>query len=490
MQYAYTICGSGLTGLILANYLIKYKNVSPMYIIILEASEHSGGLYNPWLSRKFGALDKGMHIYYETGIKEIDDLVYKCLEAHEWIILEGNRKDVSGAYFNSKLQHHTPYPDLREVSFSKRSTYIGDIFQQLEEEEKYKTTKMNTTCEQYWKQRFGESLTRDVLNNITKKLYGHPASELDSSAAYTTKLDRVCLFDAQVMRKFDDYAGVRQVLAYPDQLNMPNYRTNNQRGLYPKKGMKHLTSQLSRQLEAQGVKILYNTKIELIGLTSSENDSSKDFIEASCSTYSNNKTERFSITAQNLIWPGKLSSLSKIINSNDMKYQATVRQDKNIKGRGSSIFIYFKVKPEEHNLEDLYYAYFYDLDAMPFRITNLNSYCKIDKELDTLCVEYHFTEEQTQKLTISPTQRTNDFFQKALAELKEMNILTPNSAPISDGFALPTRVFPVPLLQEATNYYIANSLLAKIFYPSKNTKETIFFLSDTLLSFHEQLNEQ
>ena len=127
------ISGAGLAGLITAKILLNNKIYKPEEIILIDQERELGGLFKPYRSNKLGDVDKGMHIYYETLIDEIDSIVFKSINNYEngWIFLEGNLKDIAGAFYKGKLQINTPYPDLRNFEKNSFLNYQYEIINAL-----------------------------------------------------------------------------------------------------------------------------------------------------------------------------------------------------------------------------------------------------------------------------------------------------------------------------------------------------------------------
>ena len=67
------IVGSGLSALMMARMIKKYRD--PMAsIVIIEKEKQIGGQYGSISYGEYGYFDIGMHIIYETCIPEIDNL--------------------------------------------------------------------------------------------------------------------------------------------------------------------------------------------------------------------------------------------------------------------------------------------------------------------------------------------------------------------------------------------------------------------------------
>ena len=489
MTYEFVICGAGFAGIVTCHYLLKELGINPNDILIIELGKEPGGLYKPWNSKILGPVDKGMHIYYETGIPEIDSIVYNSLDPCEWIILEGNRKDIAGAFYNNQLQKHTPYPDLRYISDSIKQKYISEIFEKFKRSE-FENTAQN--CDQYWKDRFGCSLADEVFQEISMKLYGHCASELNSTAAYITKLDRVCLFEKQTMEELGLCPEIRRILAYPDQLNMPSYRTNNQRGLYPKKGMKHLTEKMAEYLEIQGVTIKYETEVFWIGEEKGYSDI-HNAGDCHISIFTQNPLTRGrdSIKTSKIIWTGSLPHLKKAIIQDDLQKNNMSRASSELNEKSCSLFLYYQVESSQHDLDQLYYAYFYDQETKPFRITNLSSYSRDEDNhngVDLLCVEYHLTERQTLEVSQELQSDLNIIKKKEFETLSKLNLVDGKFI-AADGFKMKKRIFPVPLLTTSCKLNIPPRIEQNIMYNGRDTCKYNFFLVDTLRSFYSQIHE-
>ena len=67
------------------------------------------------------------------------------------------------------------------------------------------------SCRDYFENRF-TVLTDEVYDKIVTKLYGKASSSLSPTAAYITKLDRICLFDEAMTRELHGYKKSRELL--------------------------------------------------------------------------------------------------------------------------------------------------------------------------------------------------------------------------------------------------------------------------------------
>jgi cation diffusion facilitator CzcD-associated flavoprotein CzcO len=114
--------GGGLSSLIMAKVLIR-KGIPARDITIVENSSELGGQYSS-IRTDSSVFDLGMHIYYETGIEEIDSC-FIDIQPENWIYLADNKKDIAGIFWNGNLQINSPYPDLRKKRFLKMIIFIS-----------------------------------------------------------------------------------------------------------------------------------------------------------------------------------------------------------------------------------------------------------------------------------------------------------------------------------------------------------------------------
>ncbi len=473
----FLVSGAGISGLLFATLLLNERICSPNQIVIVESANSCGGLYNPWFCPNLGELDKGMHIYYETLIEEIDSIIFNSIPEKDWFILEGNFKDVAGAYYNGRLQTNSPYPDLRFLEKKYRDECITEILNNLNYIKKNKMEELITngynqfSAKDYWTSRFGSSIYQKIFNPICKKLYGAFGDELSPNVAYYTKLDRVIIFSSELMQEIGNSNFLRKVLAFPDQLNMPNYRSNSQRGLYPKLGMRRVVESLNQNLLDTGVKFLMNSTVRNI-----------EYLKGKYRVkISNNSGEFLELFPTNIFWSGSRSSLA-----NAMKIKS-----KNISQKGESNYIFCRVDEENLSLPDLYYFYCLDDKYSAFRVTNISQYTNnIDsKGRKLICIEQHSSTEESNN-----HRNIDDCAGQVINELLEMKVLTrkPKSNMVR-SFQIRKRIFPRPLLLEdelCCNMQRIDNL-PNIIFPGKNKplSKSPFFLVDALKDIYSQFQQ-
>ena len=468
----FLISGGGISGLLISSLLIKDKICSPENILVVESSNACGGLYSPWNCSDFGKLDKGMHIFYETLIDDIDSIFYNSLPPNEWIVMENNYKDVAGAYFNGKLQINSPYTDLRFFHSRLRDEYFNDFFKNIQrikdnnEQNHIKDLFSNKNAEEYWEKRFGKKIYQDIFNPICKKLYGANAENLSPNAAYFTKLDRLVLCSSSFVKDISESDFLRKVLAYPEQLEMPFRRDNNQRGLYPKFGMSKVVDALYQNLLNKGVNFRFNSTVKKIKKLDNKFQVIIDKVD----------TNKISLEADHIFWSGSKLQLAEAF---QIEYDFPINV-------GESNYIFSRINEKDLNMPDLYYFYCFDSNYSAYRVTNISKYSNnIDKEgRILLCLEQHFTEEQ----------RLKYYSNKGFNELFDMEIISQKvETKMIKNYKIPKRIFPRPLLcDDERNLKISElDSFKNIIFSGKNKtlSKTPFFLVDSLKDIHEQYQD-
>src|SRR5450631_2803379 len=189
------IVGGGLSGLFAA--LLVSRKYPGYRVVLVERGAELGGLYSSFGADEYGYFDHGPHIFYESGIEEVDAQIRDVLPDSDWIWLEGNRKDIAGAYYNGRLQTYSHYPDLRTLDRDQYRTCLADFFQNLGA-----ARATEPPCEsagEYFRSRFGEFISELVVEPILRKIWGRPGQDLDPFAARIVSMDRVILFDNEKM---------------------------------------------------------------------------------------------------------------------------------------------------------------------------------------------------------------------------------------------------------------------------------------------------
>lgn len=348
------IAGAGIPGLMIA---LRLTHILPdSRIVIFDRASDVGGVYATIKYTNGRVFDHGMHIIYESCCPEIDELYMEIMPSDDWHILEKNEKDIAGLYYRGKLQTHSHYVDLRSYSDNQQREFMGSIMQAVAQQ--YVPTP--ESCEDLLTAQFGTDVVRAVHDPVLNSLYGISACDTTQLAVRLTALERVCLFDVPTTLDLMKSDRIRSRIAYPDQTNLPPYRTNSQKGLYPKQfGMGHFVDRLKQLLLSRGVEI--KTETNLVQLK--RNDGSVESVTISVEAKSDEQ-----IFTDTLIWTVGWPALARAldVNTQDLHLQTI--------GKRKVVFanLVFDRTPQ---MDRLYYFYCYDAGFATFRVTNYSSYC-------------------------------------------------------------------------------------------------------------------
>lgn len=463
------IVGSGLSALMLARMIKLYRDPEAS-IIIIEREKIIGGQYGSYDYGQYGLFDIGMHIYYESTIPEIDRLFTDLLDKKEWNILEGNRKDIQGLFYNGKLQTNTPCVDLRNISKEKWGKYIADIFSMMKGN-KGNNSSDNTTAYDVLSNHFGKLITDEVFVPVLEKLYKTDPRNLDPLATLFTPLTRVALFDKEIMLDLMKSATIRDRICYPDQLTLPPYRTNDYRGFYPKEfGMIKVLGKLKKQLEEQGVLFLTGTTITHLEV---ENKIAKSL------SVIKDDGQLDTIFTKEIFWTAGLPSLAIAlkINLSDL-----VNDKKHTEAMYVNILV--DKKPA---MGELYYFFCFDKGYRSFRVTNYSNYCPAasGQRGYPLCIEFWAEPGDSKK--------EEDITSQVIEELKSFGVIDDSYKLLFSKVEKLTGVgFPLPSVTNINNMKeigkrISSCEIRNIIPTGVLSEKNVFFIKDVLIDTYKKV---
>ena len=413
MKKKIIIVGAGIAGLMSAYILSKSSKFD---ITLIEQEVEVGGLLKKYDYGEFGIFDYGMHNVLETGINELDNLIYDLLPTDEWQILDGNKRDLVGLYVNKKIQKNSPYIDLRE--FDNYDKYLLDFFNNsdchIQDLANY------SNAQEFLHAKYGTKIVDEVLKNIVEKFYKEDISKLDPLATLVTPLGRVILLNESIMNEINTSEILRSKLAYSEQRNLDLSLSSGRKAYYPKNyGMHKIIDALIEKLNANGVRILLNT--ELISIQADLNN-----IKAIQLTNDEQINE-----IDEFIWSGNLFVLSELLKIDHEPFVF----DTPAKTTVTNIIVDKKLSL----IDDVYYIYCYDSQMSTFRVTPYYNYCDGSKRAGgyPVSIEMLIYENDIDKDKIT---------QQALDEIKKMgliddttNIIFQTSEILKNGFPRPTK---------------------------------------------------
>lgn len=453
----FVIAGAGITGLMLALQLTKAHPGRP--VTIFDRAPGAGGMYASMTYPDGRIFDYGMHVIYESCNPAVDDLYREIMPADEWHIHAGNEKDIAGLFFRGKLQTYSHYVDLRSFAEETRKTFIAELLLKVGS-----APADPGNCRDILVSQFGEAIVEQVHEPILRALYGISAAEASPFAIKASALERVILFDAPVMLDLMKSDGIRSRAAYPDQINLPPYRGNSQKALYPKKfGMGTFTDRLVRLLTARGVRFLPGADLM-------ELRRNADAVTG-ISLMQNGKS--IELPVGQMIWTAGWHPLAQSLGLDGREFAPKP---------GPRLALANLVFDRAPRMDRLYYFYCYDPGFASFRVTNYAGYCPAaaSDAGHPLSVELW-----PQRLGPASADMSDDqLIQLALAELRafgvidEHHLLFGKIVRAGGGFPLPTIENSLRLAQlrnQVKALIPANLTVAGVL-----AEEGLFFVPDIL----------
>lgn len=250
------IIGGGIAGLITAKKLV---NQNKKNIVLLESTNHLGGLLKSHHYNHYGAYDLGTHYFANIYGEEIKTILESTLNEVEWAIHNGVRSDLSGVFHNGVWNLDTVFVSLFSYNKRKRDNYKKLIQSHIN----HKSTKDQNpiTSHDYLNNIYGSKITTEIFEPILEKLCGHRGKNLHPFAAKLYPLNRMVLYnEEEALDNLDK--PINQVAAFPSQLDLPSHLHPTYYSYYPKeRGIGKVIDVLEAELEKSGVQILKNTKV-------------------------------------------------------------------------------------------------------------------------------------------------------------------------------------------------------------------------------------
>ncbi len=409
------IVGSGITGMI-ASILMREKNPN-CAIYLIEKEKQIGGLLKSYKYNNGLIFDHGMHNFNETGIVELDNILWDIL-GNDWIVLENTKRDLAGLYFNKKLQENSIYPDIRNFEESFRIKAIGEVLE-LKKNKKVDFSNVYNFASTV----LGKTLRENVVRPSLEKIFGKKIEELHHTAALMVPLERVVAFDLHIMKDLQKSKIIRESFAFTEQEHLPLKYSSGKKSFYPKKfGTWRIVDALKEILKKNRIKILCNQSIENIGYDSNSITGLKIKSNIDSSYVEINDII-------NLIWTINVPSLygllfHKLPNSKPDPLKKTV--------------LFNLIMEKKLNCGSLHYFHCYDPDFKTFRVNNYVNYCPdaINSIGYPVCVEMLVDEKE-----LSSIKETD-----AIEEIRRMGLLENNKVIFSKKEIL-TSGFPMPTLK-------------------------------------------
>ena len=459
------IAGGGISGIFAA--LLLAQSTPKRDIVLVERAQTLGGLYSSFDYAEFGYFDHGPHLFYESCRPEVDRVIREVIPESEWIFLSGNQKDIAGVYHHNVLQTNSNYMDLRLVKEINLPTAIGDFFLNLAQS---KVEGEPRSAGDYFLSQFGPQILNSVIEPVIRKLWGCASTELSPFVAKMVAMDRIILFDSDVMADLMKSDRIRSRLAYPDQVNLPaGWRTSSQRGLYPKSfGLVRFVNAAYEKLKRLGVTIITEGSIDTLDIRNGEVKGAKVSHSSGVCEYS---------SLEFVHWTAGMVPLERLLGA-DATTSQSLRTRK-------VVFVNALLK-DAPTMADNYYVYCFEHGFNTHRVTNFTSYCpSAHRERGfPISIELHFDGQENIAL--------DQMAPLAAAELLQMGLIKGTESILWISVGSGHYMWPIPTLESLERSRVLEAAMNRLrpknlFTAGPSLHRDIFFLHDIISDAYNTL---
>lgn len=249
------INGGGIIGLTAAILLQKNNHD----VVLIEKSNNLGGLLNSLELFEGLSFDFGTHIPRETGINELDEVLFGNLNKSEW-----NTFDYAnvGNYFNGHLNKDSQFIDAGRLESIDYVEGLKDIFSEIETENAIKN------CEEFLFSHFGKKFATSIYFPLVKKLFGvNDIEKLSPIAPLLFGYSRMIIGDEHFTNRLKTIGALDSRIAF----NKNAIGSSSLKSYYPmQSGIYQWVDYLTKEARQSGVDIRMNSTIEQIDQQSKE----------------------------------------------------------------------------------------------------------------------------------------------------------------------------------------------------------------------------
>jgi hypothetical protein len=450
------IVGGGIAGLFSA--LLQVKKGNGKNTVLVEKNK-LGGLLSCHAYDSFGKFDIGTHILSETGNEDVDNVLRPFYSSSDWNEMKGNSRDIGGTILNNKLFTRSSAIDLTYLSKEKSESIIREI---IGCHKNGVVINEHQNIELYLKSKYGEILSEIILP-IIESTFKTTAKLLSIYASNFLPIFRVNLFDNEedYFKLVKERDFLRDLIAYPNQREIPLELTSQNKCYYPKTiGIDLFIKNIKSYLIENQVKILEGASIKI------ESEKNK-FIESV-------KINQKLVEVESIVWSAGLIPYA---------FFSNVKIDYEKLDKPLNTYVCHFVSNEKLNCSDTFYSYNLDENTHYYRLTSYQNFTNIeDSNVHKFTIE--IIDEKLEDVEFKIGQIINS--------LKSTGILPEKAEILFSTVETLTNGFPVPTIN---NYDFLNRLRGTLNRSHSNVKivginssEKLFFYRDILVDAYNKIS--
>ncbi|MBH1964882.1 MAG: NAD(P)-binding protein [Comamonadaceae bacterium] len=195
------VAGGGIAGLLSAKLLARNFDE----VLLVERDAHCGGLLGSISNDDGIAFDHGAHILSDTGVEEIDSLLYDDLSEEKWHTFRVLR---AGNWFAGAMNRSSPFPDARRVGQNALRTGLAEIAAASIAQHEASPSTLAEALER----RFGPTLASLVAGPAVCKQLGVDPGQLHPLTPFSIR--RIICADAEESRRLKQDSRFSEPLAF------------------------------------------------------------------------------------------------------------------------------------------------------------------------------------------------------------------------------------------------------------------------------------
>lgn len=245
------IVGGGMSGLATARFLADDPNNK---ITIIEKSHEFGGLYTSTRSKSGYTFDHGSHTVLNTGIEELDNILFEDFKDDEWDVIEGSLKET--VYYKGEHTDNTVCPDARKLPSDLYAKGLAEFMalEPISDEPKNLQDMLDLT--------YGKTFAQHLIRPIIEKFYSGDFQDLDPKMYKDfLPLSRIILFNDAMTER------LKSIPFFDDRIAWTNFQNGNStiKKYFSKNGGVGVWPELiEKRVRGLGVTMLNNQSVKAI----------------------------------------------------------------------------------------------------------------------------------------------------------------------------------------------------------------------------------